>query len=207
MNTETAKLLRAHLAAAIKIIDDDTAKPSAEPESPVTTSPLPPAFPATGIVNGHSAVADEDGFVTIPAVSVILAAVPEKVRAKLPRRFCLESSYRNARFPSDIAREKCHRNLSNRYHVPGSIGVFNTDALLYRVESVSREDVKDDFNSPPEAKATHNWVGQDIAMLDGDRAWSSDWNPEFDAVAMTKLVRARANAELEAAGLKLRFTE
>ncbi len=168
------------------------------PAKPVDPAPSVTA-PGDGYVNGHSLYADEDGFVQILAVNVFLATLPAAIRPKLPTRFALESAYRNSIFPSAIAREKCHRNLSSRMWSPMTVPpTFNLDANLYTVVERNRPG-KIDWNIPPEAQIIYDW-SSDLALQDGNRALSGNWDGStYNAEFFLSWVQNRAADEIAAA--------
>ena len=141
-----------------------------------------------------SRFADADGFVTIPAVDAFIATLPAKIRQKLPTRFAFEQAYRQATFPDDIAREKMARNMCARWRSPLDVpAFFSWDAKLF---TVTRRpiDIKDDFNSLPEYRSAWEW-SEDLAMQDGNRAYSADCNPATGPAVFLELVKVRAGAE------------
>jgi hypothetical protein len=195
MKPEVAAQIRSHLAHISALVDANVeTKPS-------DTAPVV-AAPGDGYINGHSLYADEDGFVQILAVNVFLATLPAAIRPKLPTRFALESAYRNSIFPSAIAREKCHRNLSARMRSPETLRPsFNLDAQIYTVTERKRP-AQIDWNIPPEAQIVYQWQA-DLALQDGNRALAGNWNGDvYNADFFLLWVKDRAAAEMEAAGLK-----
>jgi len=174
----------------------ENAPPSVDPATPPAGDYL---TAADGLQ--FSRKADADGFVTIPAVDEFIAALPANIRPKLPTRFAFEQAYRQAMFPDDIAREKCARNMCARYRSPIQVpAAFSWDAKLF---TVTRRPIgiEPDFNSLPEYRAAWEW-SEDLALQDGNRAYSADCNPATGPVKFLELVKARAAAEIDSANDK-----
>lgn len=163
------------------------------PIDPVVVAP-PPTDPVAGDIewhpNGFSRKADFDGFGLIKAITEHEAKFkwPLWLKAKTARRFNAEALQREAEFPSFEAKLKSAQNLGRRFTTIQMIPpMYTMDAILVGI--VRKPGSPDrDYNMSPEDQAKVRYTYTDDAILvceEGKGAWSTNWNPAFDAEYLT----------------------
>ena len=163
------------------------------PDEPVVVAP-PPTDPVAGDIewhpNGFSRKADFDGFGLIKAITEHEAKFkwPLWLKAKTARRFNAEALQREAEFPSFEAKLKSAQNLGRRFTTINTTPPsYTMDAILVGI--VRKPGSPDrDYNMSPEDQAKDRYTYDDVAVLvceEGKGAWSTNWNPAFDAAYLT----------------------
>ena len=136
-------------------------------------------------INGHSTVSNDHGAVQYRKVNDYLATLkPEKAKT-LPNWFHTESGYTNAKHPNEIARHRCHMNLSNRNFIIMGVPVW--ESAEYKCEVFT--DYSGNFDIPPESRILAKWERGEFLP----RHVSWNWDPSVNEDVVLARVVEMAN--------------